>query len=486
MKPAYLPQQVLVMGLGVHGGGLGVACWLLHHGVSVTITDLASAEQLAKPLATLNQAAAEAGATDRLRYVLGEHRAEDFTNHPMVVVNPAVRPDSRWLQMATSAGASVETEMTLFFRACPAPIIGITGTKGKSTTAMLTGAILRTQHPDTVIAGNMRVSALETLQRITPTTPVILELSSFQLMRLGAAHLSPTYGCITNFSPDHLNYHGTLEEYGTAKRQIFCHQSSQGVIVLNHADVQAGIWGEYFPGRMLTFSADPAVGTQAAADCHIDPAGYVVLYGERIVHQRDIRLAGRHNLENVQAAVMLAHLAGGRMDQIGAAVGTFGGIDHRLELVRELDGVSYINDTTATNPVAAQAGLTSFDAPIVLIAGGADKGLPTSALAQTIVERATGLVLLAGSATPRLQADIDNLLIQGHSCCLSPDAIQGPFDDFANAITAAQQLATVGDVVLLSPGCASFGMFRNEFHRGEEFRRIVQTLTSRRISRGNA
>ncbi len=479
MKLEYLPEHVLVMGLGVHGGGLGVARWLLRHGVSVTITDLASAEQLAKPLATLNQAAAEAGATDRLRYVLGEHHAEDFTNHPMVVVNPAVRPDSPWLQMATSAGASVETEMTLFFRACPAPIIGITGTKGKSTTAMLTGAILRTQHPDTVIAGNMRVSALETLQRITPTTPVVLELSSFQLMRLGAAHLSPTYACITNFSPDHLNYHGTMEEYAAAKQQIFSHQSAQGVVLLNHADVQAGIWGEHFPGRMLTFSADPAVGAQAGADCHIDAAGYIVLYGEQILHQQDIHLPGRHNLENVQAAITLAHLVGSRSEQISATVANFRGVDHRLELVREIGGVSYVNDTTATNPVAAQAALMSFDAPMVLIAGGADKGLPTSGLAQTIVERAKALVLLAGSATPRLIEEINDLLTKQHEHgSLSPDAIQGPFDDFAGAVTAAQQVATAGDVVLLSPGCASFGMFRNEFHRGEEFRRIVQMLTS--------
>ena len=227
-------QQVLVMGLGVHGGGLGVARWLLRQGADVTVTDMADADALAAPLAALRATEAETG--NAARYVLGEHRAEDFERSAVVVVNQAVRPDSPWVARARAAGATIETELTLFFRRCPGPILGVTGTKGKTTTTMLLGAMLREQWPDTVVAGNLRVSALEALDRITPTTPVALELSSFQLEWLGQAQISPPYALITNLSPDHLNRHGTMEAYADAQAQIYRWQGPEGVVVLNAND----------------------------------------------------------------------------------------------------------------------------------------------------------------------------------------------------------------------------------------------------------
>jgi UDP-N-acetylmuramoylalanine--D-glutamate ligase len=215
-------KRVLVMGLGVHGGGLGVARWLLRQGAWVTVTDTASPEALAAPLARLNAAAAELGAS--VGYTLGEHRAEDFTSSDLVVVNPAVRPDSPWLALCRQAGAPIETEMTLFFRACPGPILGVTGTKGKTTTSLMLAAMLRAARPDTVAAGNLRVSALEALDQIGAQTPVVLELSSFQLERMGEAGLSPPYSLITNLSADHINWHGSMAAYARAKAQIFAHQ----------------------------------------------------------------------------------------------------------------------------------------------------------------------------------------------------------------------------------------------------------------------
>ncbi len=211
-------KRVLVMGLGVHGGGLGVARWLLRQGAEVTVTDLAAREALAEPAAALDEAAQALGAT--VRYTLGEHREADFAGSEIVVANPAVRPSSPWLAAARAAGAAIETEMTLFFRACRGPLFGVTGTKGKTTTALMLAAMLRERHPDTVAAGNLRVSALEALDGITEATPVVLELSSFQLERLGEAGLSPRYSLITNLSPDHLNWHGSFEAYAAAKRQI--------------------------------------------------------------------------------------------------------------------------------------------------------------------------------------------------------------------------------------------------------------------------
>lgn len=461
--------QVLVMGLGVHGGGLGVARWLLRQGARVTVTDMADAVALAGPLAALEQAAAECGATVRL--ALGEHRAEDFTGHAIVVANPAVRPDSPWLALARAAGARIETEMTLFFRRCPGPLLGVTGTKGKTTTALLLGAMLRQTCPDTVVAGNLRVSALESLDRIGPATPVVLELSSFQLVGLGEAGLSPPYACVTNLSPDHLNYHGSMAAYAEAKAQIFAHQAPDGTVVLEERLLAADSpFAALAPkaADVRTFSVRPA----SAADCRVTATGRVELRGEELFAVADLRLAGEHNLANALAAAALARSFGVEPAAIRAALRAFDGVEHRQELVRELGGVRYINDTTATNPAAALAALSSVTGPLVLLAGGADKNLEFTALARAIRQRVKALVLLDGSATPRLQQALSAAQDD------APDGppILGPFDDLRAAVQAAQGLAARGDAVLLSPGCASFGMFRNEFHRGEEFRRIVQTL----------
>jgi UDP-N-acetylmuramoylalanine--D-glutamate ligase len=470
-------KRVLVMGLGVHGGGLGVARWLLRQGAQLTITDMASAEQLAAPLAALEQA--EQTYQTRITYVLGEHRAEDFADHEVVVANPAVPPDSPWLARARAAGAQVETEMTLFFRACPGPILGITGTKGKTTTTLLTGAILRQRYPETVIAGNLRVSALEALDQIGPTTPVVLELSSFQLVGLGAAGLSPRYACVTNLSPDHLNYHGSMAAYARAKQQIFLHQSPQGVALLQAELLAQPDWqaaAAACAGRVQTFHAEPGAqpgaqpDAQQPADYQISAAGQLIYQDTPLLDVAAIQLVGRHNQANVLAAVALAHSFGCAAEPIRAAVRDFRGVEHRLERVRTLDAVQYVNDTTATNPAAAQAALHSFAAPLVLLAGGADKQLPLEALAASIVQRVRVLVLLAGSATPRLHQAVLAAQAAGAHELL----VLGPYDDFAAAIRAARAAARAGEVVLLSPGCASFGMFHNEFHRGDEFRRIVQ------------
>ncbi len=490
-------MRVLIMGLGVHGGGLGTARWLLRQGASITITDMASAEALAEPLAALARAEQEHGAT--IRYVLGEHRAEDFTSHDMLVVNPAVRPDSPWIALARQTGLRIETQMTLFFRHCPGPILGITGTKGKTTTTLLTGAMLRQQYPDTVVAGNLRISALEALDRITPTTPVVLELSSFQLVALGAAHLSPAYACVTNLSPDHLNYHGSMEDYAHAKQQIFLHQPDTGVLILNEdllpqqasGGRAAYDWADVVRavrGRVRTFGARPG----STAHCRVTAHGQIELCGEHLLDRADISLPGTHNLENVLAAAALARSFGISPEHIRAAVRDFGGVEHRLELVRSLDGVRYINDTTATNPTAACTALESLDAPVVLLAGGSDKGLPFDTFAQRIVQRARVLILLSGSATEKLRQAVREYMQmknqrQRAEHSLPRPPILGPYDDFAAAIRTARELAAPGDVVLLSPGCASFGMFRNEFHRGEEFRRIVQDeLESRRPAEDSA
>jgi UDP-N-acetylmuramoylalanine--D-glutamate ligase len=484
-------KRALVMGLGIHDGGLGVARFLADHGAHVTVTDLRGPEQL--------QSSLDALADLPITFVLGQHRDEDFRNAELVIRNPAVPRESRFLQIARANGAAIEMEMTLFFRLCPGPILGITGTKGKTTTTLLTAAMLREQYPDTVVAGNLRVSALETLPRITAGTPVVLELSSWQLEGLGEAKISPKYACVTNISPDHLDRYGSMEAYAEAKQQILAHQQPGDIVVLNYDDPLQYEWAAEAPGDIIWFAR-----RQAEYDLHDRP---LMIYGEtgvlwldasvppdqpmmieRVIANEDIGLPGSHNRANVGAAAALAKAFGITNEHIRNAIRNFTGIEHRLEFVREIEGVRYVNDTAATAPEAAIAALRSFDQPIVLIAGGADKNLPFDDLAREIVVRAKAVVLLNGTATPKLiealaQADErqtandESFTSDDPSFVLRPSSfVWEPFDDFAQAIAAARALAAPGDMVLLSPGCASFGMFRNEFHRGEEFRRIVREL----------
>jgi UDP-N-acetylmuramoylalanine--D-glutamate ligase len=346
------------------------------------------------------------------------------------------------------------------------------------------------------VAGNLRVSALETLPRITAGTPVVLELSSWQLEGLGEAKLSPQYACVTNLSPDHLDRYGSMAAYGEAKKQILAHQQPGNVVVLNYDDQLQCEWATNAPGDVVWFAR-----RQEEYDLHNRP---LMIYGEtgvlwldasmphdqpmlieHMIEPEEIGLPGQHNHANIAAAAALAKSFGISNEHIRNAIRGFTGVEHRLEFVREIDGVRYVNDTAATAPEAAIAALRSFDRPIVLIAGGADKNLPFDDLAREIVLRAKAVVLLNGTATPKLidalaqigerpKTKDEGFMSRNSSFALRLSSfIHGPFDAFDAAIAAARAMAVPGDVVLLSPGCASFGMFRNEFHRGEEFRRIV-------------
>ncbi len=470
--------RVLVMGLGINAGGLGVTRFLVEQGARVTVTDLRD-ERVLKP-------SIEALRDLRVGYVLGEHRDEDFAQADLVIRNPGVPRESRYLQIARAHGARIEMEMTLFFQLCQGPIVGITGTRGKTTTTMLAGSILTAQYPDTVVAGNLRVSALEQLKRITPSTPVVLELSSWQLEGLGEAGLSPRYACVTNLSPDHLDRYGGMEEYGEAKKQIFRHQRPErgDVVVLNADDPIVSAWASetvatagpaWFAVRKRP---DAIAGAQDGRVAWWDDD--ILRWGnEEICRQGDMQLRGEHNRANVAAAVALAKLFQAPIAN-GAIVGAlraFTGVPDRLELVRQLDGVRFVNDTTATAPTATVAALRTVEGPVVLIAGGADKRLDFAEMATAAAEAQRrpldsggsmlrSVVLLAGTATPRLEAALEGVGVR----------VDGVFDDLEAAVKRAYELAQPDGTVLLSPGCASFGMFINEFDRGARFRQVVAAL----------
>jgi UDP-N-acetylmuramoylalanine--D-glutamate ligase len=450
---SFAGKRALVMGLGIHGGGLGVARFLAGQGADVTVTDLRSAEQLAGPLGQL------AGLP--IRYVLGEHREADFTATDLVVRNPAVPRESPLLAAARAVGVPVEMEMSLFFRLCPAPIIGITGTKGKTTTTSLCAEMLTAWWPETVVAGNMGVSALEQLPTIGPDTPVVIELSSWQLEGLAEYGLSPQVAIVTNLSPDHLNRYGTMADYAEAKRGIVRGQGPDNIAILNRDD--ALVWGfrEATKARVLAFGRDDTGDDGAWLDG--DQLRWRYNGAEYAAARATLRLPGEHNAANALAAGLAALARGAPFGAIDAALAEFAGVKDRLESLGEIDGVEYINDTTATAPAAAAAAVGAMTRPTILIAGGSEKHTDFADFAAVVAPKVKAVVTLRGDSTSRLT---ENLLAAG----LDPARIHGPLNSMDEAVDQARDLAVPGDVVLLSPACASFGMFNNEFHRGDMFR----------------
>jgi UDP-N-acetylmuramoylalanine--D-glutamate ligase len=441
MRPRleYRGKRALVMGLGVFGGGAGVARFLAERGARVTVTDLQPAERLAGSIAALRGY--------DIRFVLGEHRERDFLEADFVVRNPGVPRDQPLLRLAEQRAIPIYMEMTLFFLECPSRrITGVTGTKGKTTTTTLVGEILTAAGRDVVVAGNLLVSALAQLPRITPDTDVVLELSSFQLEGLEGIRVSPPVSAITNLMADHLNRYGSLAEYFDAKKHIYRYQDRDGVLVLNRDDAYSPELAADAPGRVVWFSrADDVPGAAQS------------------------RLRGAHNRSNLAAAAVVARELGVEAGVIGRAIAAFGGVPYRQQLVRERGGVQYVNDTAATTPEAAIAALQAADRPVVLLAGGADKDLDFTALGAAVraaeagPARVKAVVLLEGSATDKLAAALG-------------DKVLGRHRDLRAAIQQAAAAAAPGDMVLLSPGCASFGLFANEFDRGDRFNAIVRSL----------
>ncbi len=468
-------KRALLIGLGSFDGGAGAVRYLAGAGVHVTVTDRRDAVALAPALATL------AGLD--VRYLLGGHDGVRIAEYDFVVRNPAVPADAPLLQEARTAGVPIEMEMTLFLAACPAPVLGVTGTKGKTTTASWAGHVLRHWKPETVIAGNMGVSALDTLPHITPETPVVLELSSFQLEAMGERGISPHIAVWTNLSPDHLDRYPDLHTYGDAKWGIAAHQTARDTFVrpaTQFADTAYDPGVRYLAERVsglasvqMPFGVLPPVGgAYPVGSWYIEDVDTLLWVGERSSYPLgrggDLALPGVHNRVNAAAAAAAALAYGAPVDVVREGLRTFRGVPHRYEDLGTVDGVRFINDTTATAPAAAVAALKTTEGPIVLLGGGSNKGLDFAELADTMVARARAIVLFDGRNPTHLG---DMLRERGYR-----GDLRGPVGSMAAAMDAALSLAEPGDTVLLAPGAASFGVFQNEFDRGEQFRAAVARL----------
>lgn len=453
------------MGIGLHGGGVATVRFFASAGAKVIATDMKSEKELKISLEKIKD-------LKNVTYVLGQHRMDDFTNVDMVVKGPAVPWSSKHIQAALKENVPVEMDSGLFFKMCKLPIVGVTGTKGKTTTATLIAEMLIASGKNVFKAGIGQKPVLDLLEKISEAQGgvVVFELSSWRLSALGRACLSPHIAVITNIHRDHLNYYGTMDKYVADKKNIFSNQKTEDFFVLNYDSEMTRILADEAKGKIIYFTANAKVDS---------PNDYVGVKEGKIFFRskgaekdicdlNDIKLRGGHNIGNILAAVAAASVFGAAPEKICEAIKNFKGVPHRLELVREIDGVKYYNDTAATMPDAAIAGIHSFSEPIILIAGGADKDLEFKCFAKAISDKVKRLIFLKGEATEKIKSELGNLD--------KMKIIDSEFDSMEKAVIRAKSVAGPGNVVLLSPGAASFGLFLNEFDRGDKFREAVGKL----------
>ncbi|MGB7158119.1 MAG: UDP-N-acetylmuramoyl-L-alanine--D-glutamate ligase [Tepidisphaeraceae bacterium] len=423
-------KGVTVAGLGRFGGNIAASRWLVEQGATVTVTDSASAEKLDDSIAQLVDLP--------ITYHLGGHVDEDFTKADLVVASPAIPTTNKYLQLARDAGVPVTTEIRLFVERCPAIMLGVTGTKGKSTTTALLGEMLKTRHT-TWVGGNIGISLLFDLPKMKKTDVVLLELSSYMLEHLGATKWSPHVALITMITADHLEWHGSFEKYIRAKANILAYQKSTDYAVMPEDDRPALTMTDMTQGR-------------------------VVLFGMKGRRRFELALPGEHNQLNAQGAFAAAQVMGVTWDDAQRAIRAFPGLPHRLQLVHEEKGVRYFNDSIATIPEAAVKGLDSFPrGKVIQIVGGYDKHLDMTAMTSALAERAKA-ILCIGSLGPELARQTRAAGAKDvHEC-----------GDLATALSRAKQIATSGDVVLLSTGCASYDQFTNFQERGDTFARLAR------------
>ncbi len=459
--PVLAGARVLVMGLGAHGGGAATARYCVEAGADVTITDLRDEAELQDSIGRV--------ADLPVRFVLGRHDVADFRAADIVVKNPAVRRTVPLLREARR----IETDISLFLASYRGPVLAITGTKGKSTVASALHHIMLATHPAARLGGNITVSPLSFRAELTGNEPVVLELSSFQLGDLlltpaGAAATSAfRLSAVTNLLPDHQDYYASMREYAADKALIFAGQSSDAWCLLSDDDEISRGFQPPHARRVIrvTSAAVPSGRTGIAG--FAGEEGVLVPPGPDppvTIVEPATKSRGAHQRTNLLLAGVAAYLSGVPGSVVRQRASSFAGVPHRLELVRVENGVQFINDSAATIAEAALAAVEAFSEPVHLIAGGSDKGVPLDAFAR-IASRAKSLHLLAGSATDRIVGLLEGLRI--------PYA--GPYRSLETAFGAAVSAARAGEVVMLSPGCASFGMFRNEFDRGDQFRRLVES-----------
>ncbi len=451
-------RQVTLVGLGTRTH-VALARYLVGKGARVRISERKPREQLSRELELIADLPVE------LR--LGGHQPEDVLDADVVFVSPGVPREIPVLGVACERGIPISSEIELLFARCLAPIVGITGSAGKTTTTTLVGEMLRADGRAVYVGGNIGIPLIEKVDDIAADSWVVLELSSYQLEALDrSAHV----GAILNVTPNHLDRHPSFEHYRESKFNLVRHQSPGDTAILGADDPVAASLAPRCTGSVRWFSSDHdvTVGAYRRGDELIVRDESV---DARFAVTSDLKVPGAHNVLNVLAAAAVARATGVRLAAISQIATTFTGVEHRLEFVRQIDGVSYYNDSIATSPERTRAGLQSFTCPIVLIAGGRSKHLPMEDLARTIVEKVRAVVTIGEMADEieeavRAQSGGEKLPIERAS-------------DLAGAVRIARTLARPGDAVLLSPSGTSFDQFQDFEDRGRRFKAEVWALEAR-------
>lgn len=459
-------KHVVVLGMARQGKAL--AHWLPTQGARVTLSDNRDAGALADDLLDLLGL--------DIHYALGGHPPELLHDADVLCISGGVPLDLPIVQSAFERGLRVTNDAVLFMERCPAMVIGITGSAGKTTTTTLVGKMCEADERKTWVGGNIGNVLLENLDEITDTDTVVMELSSFQLE---IADVSPDVAAVLNVTPNHLDRHKTMQNYATAKANIFTHQAGDDIVILNADDYVSNSFADTAPAEVGFFSLNRMIssgafllGRRLAVVGESSPTG-----AARVVCERDeILLRGEHNVANVLAACAIAGAAGVSVEAMRKAILSFRGVEHRLELVEKINGVQWINDSIATAPERVVAALRSFDESLILLLGGRDKNLPWQELAGLAVERCKAVICFGehGAAI----AEVMNYTRRGQlgGKLKSIDVVK----TLDEAVKLSAQLALRGEVVLLSPGCTSYDAYKDFAERGEHFRALVAELKGQR------
>lgn len=437
-KQIFKNKKVVIMGLGLHGGGVDSAKFFYKQGASVLVTDLKTEEQLGESIKKLRS-------FKKIEYALGGHREDDFKTADLIIKNPDVPGHSPYLEIARQSNIEIQSDVGLFFKLSGAFIIGVTGSKGKSTTASLIFHLLRSKYKKIFLAGNIGVSPLSLLAKVKKGDKVVLELSSFELDDLNQ---SPNIAVVTNIMPDHLNRYADMSEYVNSKKRIFKFQGKKDILVLNGDDAVVRNFAAEATSRVCYFSKE-------SKPENINLEGF--------------KLYGNHNLSNLLAAIEVARIMKIPEKVIEKNIKTFKGVHSRQEFIREINGVKYFNDTTATIPEAVTSAIDSFSdrfrgANIFLICGGVYKGVDYRRMTERIRDKKVSLILLPGNASDKIKEKLP-----GYNRIAE-------VDNMREAVDKASKMARAGDLVILSPAASSFNIFKNEFDRGDQFNKFVKKL----------
>lgn len=438
-KEYFKGKKVTVMGLGLLGRGIGDATFIAEAGAAeVIVTDKKSVEELEDSVALLEH-------FDNVKFVLGEHRLEDFENRDLVLVAAGVPLESPYVAHAKLAGVQIAQSAALFAELSGIPIIGITGTRGKSTvTHMIHHVLKETFEGDILLGGNVRgLSNLQLLKEVTEDSIAVMELDSWQLQGFGWAKRSPNVAVFTTFMEDHMNYYkNDMDAYFKDKANIFLYQEESDVLVTTPEVFE---WAKKL--KAVTLGQE-----------------VVLVDGSVIPEDATLAMPGEHNRLNAALAYEALKALGLSSEEIFSGLASFPGVEGRLQYLGEVSDIKIYNDNNATTPQAVVMGLraigNSDDKNVILIAGGADKGIDTSPLIEEISKYCKKVVLLAGTGTDTIKAKIECEVV----------------GSMAEAVEAGFVAGEAGDVLILSPGFASFGMYKNEYERNDEFVGLIKNL----------